>query len=535
MGEQKRSNQGLRADLYHKQRNRPQESKPSSDKLDEMEIGPLSTKETPFIPQMDKDTATLSSIPFSPQRHDFMMHLNDTYGYKYVQRLTESLKVQAKLTISSSNDVYEQEADKVAEAVARSLKRKEIQTKPLAKVQKQEPEEELIQGNLQRDTEEEELIQGQLQRVPEEEEEIQSSPSANQATEVSENLENRIKSAQGTGKPMAEEIRQPMEKTFGTDFSEVKVHTSGEANDLNQQLNARAFTISKDIFFREGEYSPNTDSGKRLIAHELTHVVQQGSGSIKTARADSETHTIQEIISRQASIQLEGETDKRGVLLRRYLKQLRAMESPAWITPDDLIFASVSNGKVGSIYFDEGRIRLTHEAGPAIEHEEVVERYTLDDKDVDLMQQFNEQQQSEEKEIMNQIVKEQKEKLKEETKTENDETRNKKSEKMWENLMNIHIKASKDVYKSVFQYALTLGSIQPAAIGNKGTLVEFFGDQGSEGNHVSRGSPENVANYGLGQPELNVLYQGALTNKNNLLKMVMAADPKLSKIPINDV
>jgi hypothetical protein len=66
-----------------------------------------------------------------------------------------------------------------------------------------------------------------------------------------------------------------MEQAFGSDFNDVKIHTDTEADTLNRQLNAKAFTTGTDIFFRDGEYNPDFDGGKKLIAHELTHVVQQ--------------------------------------------------------------------------------------------------------------------------------------------------------------------------------------------------------------------------------------------------------------------
>jgi len=73
-----------------------------------------------------------------------------------------------------------------------------------------------------------------------------------------------------------------MEQAFGADFSDVRVHSDSEANLLNQQLSARAFTTARDIFFRQDEYSPGSERGKKLIAHELTHVVQQeGNKSLK--------------------------------------------------------------------------------------------------------------------------------------------------------------------------------------------------------------------------------------------------------------
>ena len=92
---------------------------------------------------------------------------------------------------------------------------------------------------------------------------------------VSEDLETQINTARGNGQPLSEEVRQPMEQAFGTDFSEVKIHTDANADSLSQSLQAQAFTTREDIFFREGQYSPGSDSGRKLIAHELTHVVQQ--------------------------------------------------------------------------------------------------------------------------------------------------------------------------------------------------------------------------------------------------------------------
>jgi hypothetical protein len=71
-----------------------------------------------------------------------------------------------------------------------------------------------------------------------------------------------------------------MGSTLGHDFSGVRVHTSPEAADLNTQLSAKAFTTGEDIFFGGGAYDPGSSGGQELLAHELTHVVQQGSGAV---------------------------------------------------------------------------------------------------------------------------------------------------------------------------------------------------------------------------------------------------------------
>jgi hypothetical protein len=71
-----------------------------------------------------------------------------------------------------------------------------------------------------------------------------------------------------------------MEPAFGADFSGVRVHSDSKAHGLNQSLQARAFTTGQDIFFRGGEYNPGSSAGKELVAHELTHVVQQNGPAV---------------------------------------------------------------------------------------------------------------------------------------------------------------------------------------------------------------------------------------------------------------
>jgi hypothetical protein len=92
-------------------------------------------------------------------------------------------------------------------------------------------------------------------------------------------VEQRINTQQGAGSPLPDETRNFMESRFSADFSDVRVHTGGEAAQLNRSLQARAFTRGQDIFFGEGNYNPSADEGRQLLAHELTHVVQQGSAA----------------------------------------------------------------------------------------------------------------------------------------------------------------------------------------------------------------------------------------------------------------
>lgn len=98
--------------------------------------------------------------------------------------------------------------------------------------------------------------------------------------ELDEATAGRINQARGSGHTLDNTVQQQMSQSMGHDFSGVRVHTGGEAHELNQQLSAKAFTTGQDIFFRQGTYDPGSSSGQELIAHELTHVVQQSSGQV---------------------------------------------------------------------------------------------------------------------------------------------------------------------------------------------------------------------------------------------------------------
>ena len=216
--------------------------------------------------------------------------------------------IQTKLTVGAPGDQYEQEADRVADkvmsmpdaAIQQSVWREaapeeeELQTKPIADsitplVQREEmPEEEEVQTKL--------LGSIQREEMPEEEEPVQAKPSLQRSPDGSlqagGNLESRLNSSKGGGSALPDEVRSFMEPRFGADFSQVRVHTGGEALQMNRDLNAQAFTHKHDVYFGAGK-SPAKDA---LTAHELTHVVQQ-RGVIQTEptvnRLESENEVIQ--------------------------------------------------------------------------------------------------------------------------------------------------------------------------------------------------------------------------------------------------
>ena len=164
--------------------------------------------------------------------------------------------VQTKLTVGKPGDKYEQEADSVAAKVVEQI------NSPSS--------EQTVQGKV-------EPVVTQVMRQ-----------GGVAGGTVNQDVEQNIQQARGSGQGLADNVREPMEQAFGTDFSSVKVHTDGQSDVLNRSLNARAFTTGQDIFFKQGEYQPGSKQGQELLAHELTHVVQQGgSADIKTLNRET--------------------------------------------------------------------------------------------------------------------------------------------------------------------------------------------------------------------------------------------------------
>jgi hypothetical protein len=87
-----------------------------------------------------------------------------------------------------------------------------------------------------------------------------------------------------SGSPLDSTLRQDMERRFGHDFSRVRVHSGPAAEQSARDIHANAYTMGHDVVFGEGRFSPGTASGRRLLAHELTHVVQQRAGAARVQR-----------------------------------------------------------------------------------------------------------------------------------------------------------------------------------------------------------------------------------------------------------
>ena len=173
--------------------------------------------------------------------------------------------IQPKLKIGQPNDRYEQEADQVADQV---MKMPVLEIPPVQRKCKACEEEELQMKPLKQPT------TPILQKQEEEEEMMQMKGYGNEET-ISSGLESSLQQSKGSGQNLDAFTQSQMSRGIGADFSNVKVHTDSNAIQMNQQLNAKAFTNGSDIYFNQGQYNPQSSEGKHLLAHELTHVVQQ--------------------------------------------------------------------------------------------------------------------------------------------------------------------------------------------------------------------------------------------------------------------
>jgi hypothetical protein len=209
--------------------------------------------------------------------------------------------IQPSLKIGRPGDKYEQEAESVANHVVMSPSNAApalaMSPAPAAEVafQMQSVEEEetvqmmpfsestpLLQLSAM---EEEETVQlspdfsKTIQRQVDEEETVQLSPDGSPA--ASPQISSQISQSKGSGQSLPAPVQAEMGQKIGADFSGVSIHTDSQAAGMSSALGAQAFTHGSDVYFNEGKYQPESSSGKHLLAHELTHTVQQGSAPIQ--------------------------------------------------------------------------------------------------------------------------------------------------------------------------------------------------------------------------------------------------------------
>ncbi|HLB71708.1 MAG TPA: DUF4157 domain-containing protein [Candidatus Methanoperedens sp.] len=204
---------------------------------------------------------------------DRILFLQRTIGNQAVGRLIKSGVLKTKLRIGQPGDIYEQEAERVADQVMRMQEPKvSTETKVSSNIQN---------NSIQRRCPA--CIREHQSRKEEGEETLQTKENSDSTPKVTSDLESSISSIHGSGQPLSEPVRTFFERRFGADFSSVRVSSDSQAGELANTLQAKAFTVGSNISFGRGQYSPGTSEGKQLLAHELTHVIQQ-TGSVHSQR-----------------------------------------------------------------------------------------------------------------------------------------------------------------------------------------------------------------------------------------------------------
>ena len=187
-------------------------------------------------------------------------------GFQKDKETTEAdVRVQPKLIIGSPNEPAEREADRVAEQVMRMPEPASLR-QPLDAEEEEEDQERIQPKRL------DSVVRRQLLN---DDEELHKKPASSLRPPTRPDLRVRIATLRACGQPLTPSIRSFFEPRFGYDFGSVRVHADPTSAELAERVNARAFTVGRHVVFGQGQYVPNTTDGGKLLAHELTHVVQQ--------------------------------------------------------------------------------------------------------------------------------------------------------------------------------------------------------------------------------------------------------------------
>jgi len=200
--------------------------------------------------------------PGQPLDSDTRAFMEPRFGHDFSQvrvRQVAPRRMQARLTIGQPNDKYEQEADRVAEQI--------VSGGGLSSTEVNHAHNH-VQRGMSAGSEEEETEENAVQRKS----------NSDGKSKMPSGTESYIQSLGGGGRPLSGSEAQYYEPRFGRSFKDVRIHTGEAADRAAKSINARAFTLGKNIAFAHGEYHSSSVPGRKLMAHELTHTLQQSAG-----------------------------------------------------------------------------------------------------------------------------------------------------------------------------------------------------------------------------------------------------------------
>ena len=223
----------------------------------------------------------------TPRNHEEhpILNLQRTIGNQAVRQLLQaepdaripvgaetSIRLQSKLELSTPGDLYEQEADRISEQVMR-MPGPQLQRAcdcgagcPKCRTGQQDQERESLQAKSVQSSDTRQIAAPPIVH------EVLASP----------------------GQLLDEATRVFMEPRFGHDFSQVRVHADAKAAESSRAVNALAYTVGRDVVFGTGQYAPHTSEGRRLLAHELTHVLQQSTSLVRLQRTPAQKQPVQQ-------------------------------------------------------------------------------------------------------------------------------------------------------------------------------------------------------------------------------------------------
>ncbi|WP_138992101.1 DUF4157 domain-containing protein [Larkinella sp. C7] len=214
--------------------------------------------------------------------------------------------VHTKLAVGRADDRFEREADATADRVMRmpapnpsahpffpasGLLQPKSEEKEKKEVRRKEADTDTPVIQLKTDEDDKKKIR-------------KKGDSATPA--VTGGFESQLSASQSGGQPLSADTRQFMEPRFGADFSGVRVHTDAPAVQMSQSIGAQAFAYQNHVYFNEGKYNPGTSSGQHLLAHELTHVVQQGAAVQRKPLISSARPTVQRLFGLDVAGTIDG-------------------------------------------------------------------------------------------------------------------------------------------------------------------------------------------------------------------------------------
>lgn len=204
--------------------------------------------------------------------------ISETISTVQKQDLAQEKPLQKKGKEKEDDKKVQKKSDKEEDKKVQKKGEKEEDKK----VQKKSDKEEDKKVQKKVEKEEDKKVQkkcadceGEDKKAQKKEEEKPIQAKLNESNSVNEGVESDLNSSKGGGSTMDKNTKQEMESGFGADFSSVNIHTDSKAVQMSEQLGAQAFTHGNDVYFNKGNYNPNSKEGKHLLAHELTHTIQQ--------------------------------------------------------------------------------------------------------------------------------------------------------------------------------------------------------------------------------------------------------------------